>query len=265
MSNNIQERVAIMKDIRKRLGKTQEEVAAEIKMDRSYYSRKECETSEVEFNKLELQTIMDYFIKCEKEFDTTFDEQAIKLISLIDNTPNDNSLYKKDGDKKMETKITKKTKIEMKIYKTLIHCLQEDEAPEDFFPLLKFIVEHMLIEHTDKDCGRLIKMLNFIRLELSETKSDIEKDDEFFHRYVKHMRDCWYCQLFYLNLRYALLILTDKIIDFASSDEFIQEICKHTIALTDEAQLEDLFEKTISENYKQQFLRRLYYKNIEEE
>ena len=90
MSNTIQERVAIMKDIRKRLGKTQEEVAAEIKMDRSYYSRKECETSEVEFNHLELQTIMDYFIKCEKEFDTTFDGQAAKLISLID-TPNDNS------------------------------------------------------------------------------------------------------------------------------------------------------------------------------
>ena len=82
MNRNIQERVAIMKDIRKKLGKSQAEVATAINMDRSYYSRKECETSEVKFNQSEIQKIMDYLIECDKEFNKEFDEKSKRLVAL---------------------------------------------------------------------------------------------------------------------------------------------------------------------------------------
>jgi transcriptional regulator with XRE-family HTH domain len=59
---------SLIKDIRKKLGKTQAQIAAAINMDRSYYSRKESESGEIEFSPSELQTIIDYFSECYREF-----------------------------------------------------------------------------------------------------------------------------------------------------------------------------------------------------
>ena len=66
---------SIIKDIRKKLGKTQAQIAAAINMDRSYYSRKESESSKIYFNQSELEKIINYFNECDKEFG----EKAKKL------------------------------------------------------------------------------------------------------------------------------------------------------------------------------------------
>jgi len=66
---------SIIKDIRKKLGKTQAQIAAAINMDRSYYSRKESESSKIDFNQSELEKIINYFNECDKEFG----EKAKKL------------------------------------------------------------------------------------------------------------------------------------------------------------------------------------------
>jgi hypothetical protein len=165
--------------------------------------------------------------------------------------------------KHTETEIKKRSEIEIEIYNNLIHCLGEDEAFELFSPLLKFATEHIMLEDCGSDCLKLTEMLNFIRLEISKTKSEVEEHDVFYHNSVKHMMGCWYCQLFFLNLRYGLLIITDKVIEYANSEQFVDKIGSYTIR-PGEDQLLDLFEKTIDENYKHKSFRRLYYRTIKE-
>jgi transcriptional regulator with XRE-family HTH domain len=59
-----------IKNIRKRLGKTQAQVAAAINMDRSYYSRKESKKENgIKFNQSDVKKIIDYFDECDKKFD----------------------------------------------------------------------------------------------------------------------------------------------------------------------------------------------------
>jgi len=68
-----------IKQIRKRIGKTQAEVAAGINMDRSYYCRKESDNNDKKFTESELQKIITYFDECDKEF-----SEKVKKFAEID-------------------------------------------------------------------------------------------------------------------------------------------------------------------------------------